>query len=75
MRSESCGHKNKPNIIPRGYADVSDPKDAPMVRPKCSPRAGVMGPATTPCGRRQIARRGGAMSQFQMQGASQKLQT
>ena len=34
---------NNPNSIPSGYAEVSDPKDAPVGREKCWPMVGVRG--------------------------------
>ena len=45
MTSLNVGHMNTPNIIPRGYAEESEPKDAPMGSEKCSPNAGWIGDA------------------------------
>lgn len=45
MTSLNVGHMKTPSIIPSGYADESDPKDAPIGREKCSPNAGWMGDA------------------------------
>jgi hypothetical protein len=36
---------NTPNIIPSGYAEESEPKDAPIGNEKCSPSAGWIGEA------------------------------
>ena len=36
-RSESVGQRKRPKSIPIGYADVSQPSDAPTSRPKCAP--------------------------------------
>lgn len=41
--SLSVGQRKTPNIIPSGYADDSDPNEAPSGRPKCLPSDGCMG--------------------------------
>ena len=38
--SLNVGQTKTPSSIPRGYADESDPKDAPMGNEKCFPSAG-----------------------------------
>ena len=43
MKSDNRGHVNNPNNMPNGYADVKDPKDAPVGSEKCFPSVGVRG--------------------------------
>lgn len=56
--SLSVGHRNTPRSIPRGYAEESEPKEAPRGREKCLPSAGWMGEAIVkPRRLRKAARR------------------
>jgi hypothetical protein len=43
MTSLILGHVKSPMSIPAGYAEVSDPNDAPVGRPKCFPSVGFRG--------------------------------
>ena len=45
ITSLNVGHRITPSIMPRGYAEDNDPKDAPSGSSKCFPRAGCIGEA------------------------------